>query len=56
MDFTKPTAIGERINQDYEQLVLDAANDHNWVINSQGQQPHSRPPWCTNPPRTSAEV
>ena len=33
MDFTKPTAIGERINEDYEQLVVGRGYDHNWVIN-----------------------
>ncbi len=33
MDFTKSTAIGARINQDYEQLVLGHGYDHNWVIN-----------------------
>ena len=33
MDFTKPTAIGARINDDYEQLVLGQGYDHNWVIN-----------------------
>jgi aldose 1-epimerase len=33
MDFTQSTAIGARINQDYEQLVLGHGYDHNWVIN-----------------------
>jgi len=33
MDFTKPTAIGARINDNYEQLVLGKGYDHNWVIN-----------------------
>jgi aldose 1-epimerase len=33
MDFTKPTAIGARINDDYEQLVVGHGYDHNWVIN-----------------------
>ncbi|MGH9546416.1 MAG: aldose epimerase family protein [Terriglobales bacterium] len=33
MDFTKSTAIGARINQDYEQLVLGHGYDHNLVIN-----------------------
>jgi aldose 1-epimerase len=33
MDFTKPTAIGARINEDYEQLVVGHGYDHNWVIN-----------------------
>ena len=33
MDFTKPTAIGDRINDNYEQLVFAHGYDHNWVIN-----------------------
>ena len=36
MDFTKPTAIGARINGDYEQLVVGKGYDHNWVINRKG--------------------
>jgi aldose 1-epimerase len=33
MDFTKPTAIGARIDENYEQLVVGRGYDHNWVIN-----------------------
>ncbi len=33
MDFTKPTTIGARINDTYEQLVLGHGYDHNFVIN-----------------------
>jgi aldose 1-epimerase len=36
MDFTKPTAIGARIDGDYEQLVVGKGYDHNWVINGKG--------------------
>jgi aldose 1-epimerase len=36
MDFTQPTVIGDRINQDYEQLVFGKGYDHNWVLNSGG--------------------
>lgn len=32
-DFTAPTAIGARINQDNEQLKLGKGYDHNWVLN-----------------------
>jgi aldose 1-epimerase len=32
-DFTRPTAIGARINQDYEQLKLGKGYDHNFVLN-----------------------
>ena len=31
-DFTKPTAIGTRINQDDEQLKFGKGYDHNWVL------------------------
>lgn len=33
MDFTKPTAIGARIDNDHEQLVFGIGYDHNWVLN-----------------------
>jgi aldose 1-epimerase len=33
MDFTTPTAIGNRINSDYEQLKFSNGYDHNWVLN-----------------------
>jgi len=33
MDFTQPTAIGERINADDEQLVFGGGYDHNWILN-----------------------
>jgi aldose 1-epimerase len=32
MDFTKPTAIGARINEKYEQLTFGKGYDHNWVL------------------------
>jgi len=34
LDFTQPTAIGARIDQSYEQLVLGGGYDHNYVLNS----------------------
>ncbi|HMG32686.1 MAG TPA: aldose epimerase family protein [Blastocatellia bacterium] len=36
MDFTKPTVIGQRIDDKYEQLTLGRGYDHNWVLNSTG--------------------
>jgi len=36
LDFTKATAIGARINDSYEQLVLARGYDHNLVINGKG--------------------
>lgn len=35
-DFTTPTKIGARINDDYDQLVLGHGYDHNWVLNRSG--------------------
>ncbi|HUA16457.1 MAG TPA: aldose epimerase family protein [Verrucomicrobiae bacterium] len=35
-DFTKPTRIGARIDENYEQLVLGHGYDHNFVINRKG--------------------
>ena len=37
MDFTKPYAIGARINQDYDQLKYGLGYDHNWVLNKNRQ-------------------
>ena len=37
LDFRQPTAIGARISQEYEQLVLGGGYDHNWVLNSSGK-------------------
>lgn len=36
LDFTKPTAIGARIEDNYEQLALGHGYDHNFVINRNG--------------------
>ncbi len=33
MDFTKPVAIGARIDEDDEQLKYGGGYDHNWVLN-----------------------
>lgn len=34
MDFRRPTAIGDRIDSDYEQLKFGNGYDHNWAIES----------------------
>jgi len=39
MDFTNPTMIGTRINQNEEQLVLARGYDHNFVIRRTGTSP-----------------
>ncbi|HPC97137.1 MAG TPA: aldose epimerase family protein [Sedimentisphaerales bacterium] len=36
MDFRKRTAIGARIDNDYEQLKFGGGYDHNWVLNKKG--------------------
>lgn len=36
LDFTKPTVIGNRIEQDHEQLKFAGGYDHNWVLNGSG--------------------
>lgn len=36
MDFREPTAIGERVDDDFEQLKFGNGYDHNWVLNQAG--------------------
>ncbi len=36
MDFTKPTAVGARIDSKDEQIVFGGGYDHNWVLNRKG--------------------
>lgn len=36
MDFTTPTKVGSRINDDYKQLENGAGYDHNYVLNGSG--------------------
>ncbi len=33
MDFRKPTVIGERVDEDFDQLIVGRGYDHNWVLN-----------------------
>jgi len=42
MDFTKPTAIGSRIDQKDEQLTFGKGYDHNWVLNKGTSSPAAR--------------
>ncbi len=39
LDFTQPTAIGARIDSDYDQLRLGHGYDHNFVIDRKGSDP-----------------
>lgn len=36
MDFRTPTAVGARIDDDFEQLKNGKGYDHNWVLNTKG--------------------
>jgi aldose 1-epimerase len=36
LDFTRPVAIGDRIRDNFEQLVFGRGYDHNWVLNGSG--------------------
>lgn len=38
MDFTQLTAIGARINSEYEQIKFGGGYDHNWVLNKQSKE------------------
>ena len=38
MDFTKPAAIGARINKNTKQLTYGSGYDHNWVLNKTGSK------------------
>jgi len=38
MDFRKPTAIGDRLDSDYESLKFGGGYDHCWVLNGMGMK------------------
>ena len=38
LDFIVPHRIGDRIDDDYEQLQLAGGYDHNWVLNKEGNE------------------
>jgi len=38
-DFTRPTAIGARIDYDDEQLTFGRGYDHNWILNQEADGP-----------------
>lgn len=39
LDFAKPTRIGDRIYDNYEQLIFAKGYDHNWILNVSGKTP-----------------
>jgi len=38
MDFLKPTAIGERVNNQFTDLINGKGYDHNWILNKHGDK------------------
>jgi aldose 1-epimerase len=42
LDFTRPTAIGDRIRDNHQQLVFGRGYDHNWVVDGSGLRLHAR--------------
>lgn len=38
MDFTKPTAIGDRVNENFQDLAFGKGYDHNWILNKGGDK------------------
>lgn len=38
MDFTTPTAIGDRVEAEFEQLKLGGGYDHNWALNTSDEK------------------
>lgn len=44
MDFRTPTAVGARIDNDFEQLKNGKGYDHNWVLNTKGDVTRRVPP------------
>lgn len=49
MDFTKPCAIGERINDDFEQLVFGKGYDHTYILNKKSEDEYSYVGLCESP-------
>ena len=38
MDFTKPKSIGERVNDNFQDLVNGKGYDHNWILDKNGDK------------------
>ncbi|HEX6209096.1 MAG TPA: aldose epimerase family protein [Actinomycetota bacterium] len=49
MDFRKPHTIGERIEDDFEQLDLGLGYDHNYVLNPKGGHGLALAAWARDP-------
>lgn len=48
-DFTRPHAIGERIDDDFEQLKIGRGYDHNFVLNKKSVNEYSFAGLCESP-------
>ena len=49
MDFLQPTNIGDRINDDFEQLKFGNGYDHTYVLNKNSENEYSRAAMCFSP-------
>ena len=49
MDFTSPHTIGERINDDFQQLVFGKGYDHTYVLNKQSEDEYAYVGVCQSP-------
>lgn len=49
MDFTEPHTIGERINDDFEQLIYGNGYDHTFVLNKNDENEYSYVGICESP-------
>lgn len=49
MDFTTPTTIGERINDDFEQLGFGKGYDHTYILNKSSENEFSNAASCFSP-------
>ena len=49
MDFTEPHEIGERINDDFQQLHFGKGYDHTYVLNKKSEDEYSFAGYCISP-------
>ncbi len=49
MDFTEPTEIGKRINNDFQQLIFGKGYDHTYILNKKQEYEYSYAGFCKSP-------
>lgn len=49
MDFLQPTSIGDKINDDFEQLKFGNGYDHTYVLNKNNENEYSKAAECYSP-------